>query len=71
MSCDVGKATEGLENELCVTYVRAHSPILLSLFLRHRILTYVTWRAAHDEEIPRKEPHQEIDPTEINLRPAE
>ena len=35
MSCDVGEVTEGLENEL------------LSLLLRHRIFTYVTWRAAH------------------------
>ena len=31
----------------CFTYVTAHSPILLSLLLRHRIFTYVTWRAAH------------------------
>ena len=29
------------------TYVTAHSPTLLSLLLRHRIFTYVTWRAAH------------------------
>ena len=84
MSCDVGKATEGLENELwrrwsdgkveeweklcsfsnpsvalptsqlilqtfrCFTYVTAHSPTLLSLLLRHRLFTYVTWWAAHD-----------------------
>ena len=33
----------------CFTYVTAHSPILLSLLLRHRIFTYVTWRAAHDK----------------------
>ena len=32
----------------CFTYVTAHSPTLLSLLLRHRIFTYVTWRAAHD-----------------------
>ena len=31
----------------CVTYVTAHSPILLLLLLRHRLFTYVTWRAAH------------------------
>ena len=31
----------------CFTYVTAHSPTLLSLLLRHRIFTYVTWRAAH------------------------
>ena len=30
------------------TYVTAHSPTVLSLLLRHRIFTYVTWRAAHD-----------------------
>ena len=102
MSCDVGKATEGLENECDVgevterlenelsydynyelssfsnlsgtsptshsfsnpsvalptsqlilqpfrwfTYVSAHSPTLLSLPLRHRLFTYVIWRAAH------------------------
>ena len=89
ISCDVGKATEVLENELwrrwsealliiqpfryftyitshspspsvalptsqiilqpfrCITYVTAHSPTLLSLHLRHKLFTYVTWRAAH------------------------
>ena len=31
----------------CFTYVTVHSPTLLSLLLRHRIFTYVTWRAAH------------------------
>ena len=31
----------------CFTYVTAHSSTLLSLLLRHRIFTYVTWRAAH------------------------
>ena len=29
------------------TYVTAHSPTLLSLLIRHRLLTYVTWRVAH------------------------
>ena len=29
------------------TYASAHSPTLLSLLLRHRLFTYVTWRAAH------------------------
>ena len=29
------------------TYVTARSPTLLSLFLRHRLFTFVTWRAAH------------------------
>ena len=32
----------------CFTYVTAHSTTLLSLLLRHRIFTYVTWRAAHE-----------------------
>ena len=32
----------------CFTYVTVHSPTLLSPLLRHRIFTYVTWRAAHD-----------------------
>ena len=32
----------------CFTYVTAHSPTILSLLLRHRIFTYVTWRAAHE-----------------------
>ena len=31
----------------CFTYVTAHSPILLSLLLCHRLFTYVTWRATH------------------------
>ena len=31
----------------CFTYVTAHSTTLLSPLLRHRIFTYVTWRAAH------------------------
>ena len=31
----------------CFTYVRAYSPTLLSLLLRHRLFTYVIWRAAH------------------------
>ena len=31
----------------CFTYITAHSPTLLLLLLRHRIFTYVTWRAAH------------------------
>ena len=31
------------------TYVIAHSPNLLSLLLRHRLFTYVTWRAAQDK----------------------
>ena len=32
----------------CFTYVTAHSPALISLLLRHRLFTYVTWRAAHE-----------------------
>ena len=42
-----------------VTYVTAHSPTLLSLLLRHRLFTYVTWRAAHgtDEDNNRAERH--------------
>ena len=40
MSCDVGEVTESLENE-------QNSPTLLSLLLRHRLFTYVTWRATH------------------------
>ena len=59
MSCDVGKAAEGLENELWCrwsdvrvgewggAYVTAHSTPLPLLHLRHRHFTYVTWRAAH------------------------
>ena len=30
------------------TYVTAHSLTILSLLLRHRLFTYVTWRAAHE-----------------------
>ena len=44
MSCVIGEVTEGLENELCAfilqpfctfTYITAHSPTLLLLYLRH------------------------------------
>ena len=35
------------------TYVTAHSPTLLPLFLRHRLFTYVTWHAAHDLYVSR------------------
>ena len=31
----------------CFTYVTVHSPTLLSLLLRHRLFTNVTWRAAN------------------------
>ena len=31
----------------CFTYVTAHSPTPFSPLLRHRIFTYVTWRAAN------------------------
>ena len=33
----------------CFTYVTAHSPTLVSLFPRHKLFTYVTWRAVHDK----------------------
>ena len=32
----------------CFTYVTAHTPTLLSLLIRHRLFTYVTWRATHE-----------------------
>ena len=35
----------------CFIYVTAHSPTLISLLLRHRLFTDVTWWAAH---VPRK-----------------
>ena len=34
-----------LQSFHCFTYVIAHSPTLLPLLLRHRLFTYVTWRA--------------------------
>ena len=37
-----------LQSFRCITYVTAHSPTHLSLLLRHRFFTYVTWRAAHE-----------------------
>ena len=43
MGCEIGEATEGLENEA----VTAHSITLPLLHLRHRHFTCVTWRAAH------------------------
>ena len=33
---------------------QAHSPTLLSLLLRHRLFTYVTWRALHDSKHNRR-----------------
>ena len=41
MSCDVGKATEGLENELIdiEIYSRAHSPTFPAPHLRHSSLS--------------------------------
>ena len=33
----------------CFPYVTVISPTLLSLLLRHRLYTYVTWRAAHGD----------------------
>ena len=38
-------------SKLSVTYITAHSPTLSSLYLRHRIFTYVTWRVTHDSVI--------------------
>ena len=35
----------------CFIYVTNHSPTLLSLLLRHRHFTYVTWRAAHGSQM--------------------
>ena len=35
----------------CFTYITVHPPTLLSLFLRHRLFTYVTWRVAHNLKI--------------------
>ena len=37
-----------LQPVCCFTYVTAHSQIVLSLLLCHRIFTSVTWRAAHE-----------------------
>ena len=37
-----------LQSFRCFTYVTAHFSTILSLLLRHRLFTYVTWRAAHD-----------------------
>ena len=39
-----------LQSFRCFTYVTAHSPTLLSLLLRQRLFTYVTWRAAHEDQ---------------------
>ena len=36
-----------LQSFHCFTYVTAHSPTLLSIFLHHRLFTYVTLQAAH------------------------
>ena len=31
------------------SYVTVHSPTLISLLLRHRLFTYVTWQTAHGD----------------------
>ena len=63
MSCDVGKATKRLENELRrFTYVTAHSPTLLSLLLRHRLFTYLTSKA-HSPTFPSLHLRQAHSPT--------
>ena len=36
-----------LQSFRCFTNVKVHSPTLLLLLLRHRLFTYVTWRADH------------------------
>ena len=36
------------------TYVTVHSPTLLSLLLRHKLLTLFTWRATHVEKLNRQ-----------------
>ena len=38
-----------LQHFRCFIYVSVHSRTLLSLLLRHRFFTYVTWRAAHGD----------------------
>ena len=42
----------------CFTYVTADSPTLFSLLIRHRLFTYVTWRAVYahvgDLHLPRQ-----------------
>ena len=40
-----------LQSFRCFTYITAHSPSLLSRLLRHRLFTYVTWRAAHGSSL--------------------
>ena len=35
----------------CFTYITAHSPTLLLLLLRHKLFTYVIWRATHETVI--------------------
>ena len=41
----------------CFTYDTAHSSTLLSLLLRHRLFTYVTWRAAHEPNLLKENKH--------------
>ena len=50
------------------TYVTAHSPTLLSLFLRHRLFTYVIWRAIHDSKLIFSLYITQIPGMSINLR---
>ena len=50
MSFDVGKAAEGLENELWLHLILPYvaSPTSQLILQPFRCFTYVTWRAAHD-----------------------
>ena len=41
----------------CFTYITAHFPTLLLPLLRHRIFTYVTWRAAPTYQLAIKASH--------------
>ena len=38
-----------------LTYATAHSQTLFSLLLRHKLFTYVAWRADHDHNWREKE----------------
>ena len=82
MSCDVGEQSSFSKLSVasptsqlifqpfcCFTYVTAHSLTFLLLLLSHRIFTYVTWRAAHSNNIEkcnfRKEVHIQVYNTSV------
>ena len=57
-----------LQSFRCFTYATARSPTLLSLLLRHRFFIYVTWRAAHGSNSPKRQKPRTWASVSVSLR---